>query len=80
MTGDLSSLHDKFKVAKTAYDTMLEESYQKNQRGGSYMGQQGYGPSATPAPAPYQQQAPGYGYAPQQQGAPQGPPGGAQQS
>jgi len=73
---DLSSLHDKFKVAKTAYDTMLEESYQKNQRAGPYSGQPGYGPSPTPA----YQQNPGYGYAQPQQQPPHSQAAGPPQS
>lgn len=69
---DLSQLHDKFKIAKGAYDQMLEESYQRNSQArmaGQAGFQQGY---QVPGQAPPQQQPaqPGYGY--------QGPPGAQQ--
>ena len=49
---DLANLHDKFKVAKTAYDQMLEESYQRNHVRGQ---DQGPGPYSAPLPLPQPQ-------------------------
>ncbi|KAK9895200.1 hypothetical protein P389DRAFT_154014 [Cystobasidium minutum MCA 4210] len=73
---DLTSLHDKFKIAKTAYDTMLEESYQRTSQIQTPYGQQpAYQAQPQQSAYGYQQQAPPQSQYPGQQ--PAGQQGGA---